>query len=173
MDVNRLVNVLAKVNGGVAVALFLGLTVVVTLQVFTRFVLHSPFLWSEEVARFLFFWTVLMGAALSVFHKRHFVIDVLPPPDDSLAKSPLKKIWHLIPDLTVAGFCLFLLISGIGYTEVGTFRTGTNSRVNMAYVYAAIPTFAGLSLIYTLTRMVNFWRTPVDTVLVHAASPED
>lgn len=152
---DRFVDLLARVNGAVATLSFAALTVVVSLQVFTRFVLEAPLIWSEEVARFLFFWTVLLGAALSVRHRRHFIIDVLP--GDTAGRHPrgwLAVLWRAVPALTIAGFCFFLLVQGIAYTEVGTFRIGTNSRVNMALVYAAIPVFAGLSLFYGLLQLV-------------------
>ena len=70
------VSVLVAVNRVVATVLFALLTVVVALQVVSRFVIHAPFIWSEEAARFLFFWVVLLGAAMSVKDRRHFVIDV-------------------------------------------------------------------------------------------------
>ena len=52
---------LARVHALVAVALFAALTAVVALQVVNRLVLHLPITWSEEIARFLFFWVVLLG----------------------------------------------------------------------------------------------------------------
>ena len=70
------VAILVGVNRVIATVLFALLTGVVALQVLTRFVLHAPIIWSEEVARFLFFWVVLLGAAMSVKDRRHFVIDV-------------------------------------------------------------------------------------------------
>ena len=48
-------------NRYVAVIVFAALTMVVGLQVLDRLVLHQSFIWSEEVARFLFFWVVLLG----------------------------------------------------------------------------------------------------------------
>ncbi len=155
-----LIKIIARLNGVIAVGFFAALTIVVSLQVFTRFVLHSPFLWSEEAGRFTFFWTVLLGAALSVYDNRHFVIDVVPVSDDGGPISRPVKIWRMIPDLVVFGFCSLLLFYGIWYTETGTFRIGTNSGINMAYVYAAIPTFAILSMIYTAERIIMYWRSP-------------
>lgn len=144
---------LAGLNGLVAAALFSGLTAVVALQVLTRFVLHAPFIWSEEVARFLFFWVVLLGSAMSVRTRRHFVIDVTLGRVDRLGRLG-RTVMRVAPDLCVIGFSLFLLVQGLGYTEVGLLRTATNSRLNMALVYAAIPVFAALSIIYSLGNLV-------------------
>jgi len=146
------VHAVAAINGVIAVVLFAALTGVVLLQVFTRFVLHIPFLWSEEAARFLFFWVALLGAAMSVRTRRHFAIDVTMGRTLPLARAS-RFLFDIVPDLCVLGYSLFLLVQGTAYVRVGLLRTATNSHVNMGLVYAAIPVFAGLSLIYVVGNL--------------------
>lgn len=137
-----------------AIVLFAALTIIVGLQVLTRFVLHLPFIWSEEAARFLFFWVALLGAAMSVRTRRHFVVDVTGGRAARLGPTG-RLIVAVVPDLCVLGFSVLLLIQGLGYTSAGSFRTATNSGLNMALVYAAIPVFAGLSVIYAGSNLVR------------------
>ena len=144
---------LAAVNGILATVLFAGLTVVVFLQVIARFVLHTPLIWSEEVARFLFFWVVLLGAAMSVKSRRHFVIDVTM--GRRRAFGPVGRfLLDVVPDLCVLAFSGFLLVQGIAYAEVGLLRVATNSQINMVFVYAAIPAFAALSAVYSVSNLL-------------------
>ncbi|PZX17200.1 TRAP-type C4-dicarboxylate transport system permease small subunit [Palleronia aestuarii] len=157
----RLLTWIGRVNGAVATACFLALTAVVAMQVFTRFVLHSPVLWSEEVARFLFFWTALLGAALSVRQRRHFVIDVRMGAAQG-PMGPVGRVLALLPDLAIIAFAVFLVVEGISYAQIGAFRTGTNSRVNMALVYAAIPTFAALTTLYAAGNLLDDFRRDRD-----------
>ena len=126
----------------------------VALQVFTRFVLHAPFIWSEELARFLFFWVVLLGSALSVKKRRHFVIDIAPGRGGNRGRTGAILL-DLIPDLSVLGFSVLLLVQGVGYTEVGLLRVAPNSQINMALVYVAIPVFAGLSILYSAGNLLR------------------
>lgn len=146
-------NGLARINGIVASVLFAGLTVVVALQVFTRFVLHLPFIWSEELARFLFFWVALLGAAMSVKSRRHFVIDITMGRGRGWGRKG-RFLFDVIPDLCVLGFSVLLLVQGIGYTQVGLLRTATNSQLNMALVYGAIPVFAALTVLYSAGNLL-------------------
>ena len=148
-----LVDRLYRVNVVVAITLFALLTIVVALQVASRFLLHSPMIWSEELARFLFFWVVLLGSAMSVRNRRHFVVDITGGRRERLTPR-FRMLVDVIPELAIAGFCLLLLVQGILYTETGLLRTATNSRINMALVYAAIPVFAALSLIYATANLV-------------------
>jgi TRAP-type transport system small permease protein len=141
----------------VAVVLFAALTAVVALQVLTRFVLHAPFIWSEEVARFLFFWVVLLGAAMSVRRRRHFVVDVTGGRRGGLGPRG-RLLFDAVPDLCVLGFSVFLLVQGIVYTRVGLFRVATNSGLSMGLVYAALPVFALLSIVYAGVGLVRVTR---------------
>jgi TRAP-type C4-dicarboxylate transport system permease small subunit len=143
---------LLALNRVVACVLFAALTIVVLLQVLTRFVLHLPMIWSEELARFLFFWVVMLGAALSVKNRRHFVIDF------SMGAEPgpkLRFFYAAFPDLCVLLFTLFLLVQGSAYAREGALRTATNSHINMALVYAAIPVFAALSIVYSAVNLLR------------------
>lgn len=156
---HRAIDLLARINGAVATVLFAGLTAVVTLQVLNRFILHVPIIWSEELARFLFFWVVLLGAAMSVKNRRHFVIDVSTGRGRAgwLGRRNVRFLLDSIPQLCVLGFSLLLLVEGAGHTRIGLLRTATNSQVNMALVYAAIPVFAALSAIYSAGNLALDW----------------
>ncbi len=148
-----LLGALAALNGLVAAVLFAGLTLVVALQVFTRFVLHVPFIWSEEVARFLFFWVVLLGSAMSVKSRRHFVLDITMGRAGTRGRGG-RLLLDIIPGLCILGFSVLLLVQGIGYTKIGLLRTATNSQLSMGLVYAAIPVFALLSILYAAGNLL-------------------
>jgi TRAP-type C4-dicarboxylate transport system permease small subunit len=146
-----------RVNGIIAVILFAALTAVVALQVVNRLVLHQSFIWSEEIARFLFFWVVLLGAAISVRRRRHFVIDVAPA--SWRGGSGLRHfLFDITPQICILAFTVFLLIESIEYTRAGTFRTASNSGLNMAVVYGAIPIFAVLSIAYSISNLMSDYR---------------
>ena len=146
-----------RLNGLIAVILFALLTAVVALQVVNRLVLHQGLIWSEELARFLFFWVVLLGAAISVRRRRHFVVDVTPASWRG-GKGFGHFLFDITPQVCILAFTLFLVIEAIGYTRVGLFRTASNSRINMAFVYAAIPVFAALAVAYSVENLLADYR---------------
>src|SRR5678810_700982 len=68
----RLLNVLL----GLSVAV---LIVPVTIQMIARFTALIPaWIWTEEMARFLFIWMVMLGAMIGVRDATHFDVDVWP-----------------------------------------------------------------------------------------------
>lgn len=66
----------------VAVALLAILVTLVTMQVFMRYIMHSPLVWSEEMARMSFIWFAFIGAGLGFrYHldlRVTFFADMLP-----------------------------------------------------------------------------------------------
>jgi TRAP-type C4-dicarboxylate transport system permease small subunit len=143
---------MARANAVAAVLIFAALTAVVALQVLNRMVLHLPIIWSEEAARFLFFWVVMLGAAMSVRTRRHFVLDLSMGRRRPADTAP-RFVLDAVPDFFVLAFAVFLLVEGLGYARTGALRTATNSGIGMGLVYAAIPAFAALSILYSARNL--------------------
>ena len=61
-------------------AISLGVLVIpVALQIFSRFTALIPhYIWTEEMARFLFVWTIMVGAMIGVRESTHFEVDLWP-----------------------------------------------------------------------------------------------
>ncbi|MGC0252064.1 TRAP transporter small permease [Pseudactinotalea sp. Z1748] len=54
--------------------LLTALLVLIGIQVFTRYVLNSPFVWTEELARFVLIWFAFMSAAFVMARRRHITV---------------------------------------------------------------------------------------------------
>ncbi|HSC99273.1 MAG TPA: TRAP transporter small permease subunit, partial [Casimicrobiaceae bacterium] len=55
------------------------LVVPVTIQIVSRFTDWFPsYIWTEEMARFLFIWMVMLGAMVGIRDGSHFEVDVWP-----------------------------------------------------------------------------------------------
>ena len=55
------------------------LVIPVTLQVISRYTPFIPsYIWTEEMARFLFVWTIMIGAMVGFREAQHFEVDVWP-----------------------------------------------------------------------------------------------
>src|SRR5882672_4917011 len=55
------------------------LIIPVSLQIFSRYTQLIPaYIWTEEMARFLFIWMVMIGAMIGVHEGSHFEVDVWP-----------------------------------------------------------------------------------------------
>lgn len=64
-----------KLEMWICIALMSCLTVVLGIQVFMRYAMHSSLSWSEELARYMFVWLVYIGVSYGSKVMRHIKID--------------------------------------------------------------------------------------------------
>jgi TRAP-type transport system small permease protein len=115
--------------------LMTALTVLVFLQVITRYVLAYPWEWPEELARMLFVWLALLGAVVAMRGSGHFSIgafvDRLP--------SRLRKRVAVLLRLTLLGFFVLVAYLGLDATLRVRDQLSTAMEISMSCGYAAVP----------------------------------
>jgi TRAP-type C4-dicarboxylate transport system permease small subunit len=126
-------------------AVFAVLVACVVWQVFSRYVLNAPSTVTDELARFLFMWVGLIGAAYTLGQRKHLAIDILL----HLAGPDRARWLALLVTLLVGLFSAVVLVYGGTTLVQKTLATGQLSpalRLPMGYVYGAVP-FAGLMMV--------------------------
>jgi TRAP-type C4-dicarboxylate transport system permease small subunit len=118
---------------GVLIAL---LAIPVGMQVLARYTGIIPvYLWTEELATFIFVWAVMIGAMIAVWDKTHFDVRVIPD-----AKNPL---WVLIQDgfvlIMILAFALIFAWYGVEYAKFGYIQNSVMMRANMMITYISVP----------------------------------
>ncbi len=116
------------------------LTVPVGMQVIARYTGIIPvYLWTEELATFIFVWIVMLGSILAVWDRTHFDVHVMPE-----ATSPFGRLLQQgFVNVMIAVFALLFCWYGIGYLEFGSIQNSVMLRMNMAFTYVTVP-LAGL-----------------------------
>ena len=142
-SVERVLTGAVKVVGGL---LIVAMVAVVSVGVFTRYILLAPIEWSEELARFLMVWIALLGAAVGVRTRAHYGILLLT---DRLPAG-LQAALRIFADLCAFAFALLLVRFGLSMVQVTGFQTSPNLQVPMSVPYAAIPIGGALMLFYVL-----------------------
>lgn len=137
----------------VAVVLLLAtFTVVVTYQVFSRYVGAVPrFIWTQEISRFCFIWMVFLGAAIGVRRQTHFRIDIFP----STTPSWLQRTVILFVSLVTGAVLVAAVLGGFEFFQIGFNRTSTTSGVRLAWVYLAIPVSAVFMVVFTVENLLR------------------
>jgi len=107
----------------------------VSLQIFSRFTELIPsYIWTEEMARFLFVWSIMIGAMIGVRESTHFEVDLWPalPPR---AEAAIK----LFSKLAVFVFALVFVYSGIEFTRFAWFRFSELAELPLWLIHIAWP----------------------------------
>ena len=123
------------------------MVVVMIYQVILRYVFSASNSWSEELCRYLFIYSVMLGAAIAVRRNSHLQIDVLT----SRFSPKLKNIVTIVA--TVAGivFLGYLFIYSVELMKTGVKTASAGiPGVNMAMTYFAIPLGIGLMVLCSI-----------------------
>ncbi len=142
----------------VLLAIAVGILVIpVSLQVFSRFTALIPhYIWTEEMARFLLVWMIMLGAMLGVREGNHFVVDVWPdlPPRAQAALD-------LFGNLCVGIFAGVLLVWGWEFTDFAWYRISELAELPLWTIHIAWPVSGAVWLLFVAQRIAGNLRTLV------------
>jgi len=117
-------------------AITVGLLVIpVSLQIFSRYTELIPsYIWTEEMARFMFIWTIMIGAMIGVRESTHFEVDVWPqlgPRGEAVAR--------LLGRLGVLGAACVFVFAGLEFTRFAWKRTSELADLPLWWIHVAWP----------------------------------
>jgi TRAP-type C4-dicarboxylate transport system permease small subunit len=151
-----------KVLTWVCVVLFSALVLVVMWQVVSRQILDSPSAWSEELAKYLFIWLGLFGAALVFGERGHVAVDLL------VQRSPrtVQLVLMVLVQIAILAFAVLGLVwGGVRVSALAWDQNLTGLPFNVGWLYTALPISGALTVLYTayhLVRIVTGAEAPVD-----------
>ncbi len=143
-----------KALATVLISLMAGMVLVVSWQVFTRFVLPRPSSVTEELARFLLVWIGVLGASYALRTKSHLGIDMLVGQLSGLRQRIVEILIYVIIIL----FAFFVMIVGGLRLVRLTFALNQISAalgIKMGYVYLVIPLAGALIIYYSAAFIVQ------------------
>lgn len=112
------------------------LFVPVAMQVIARYTGLIPvYLWTEELATFIFVWMVMLGSVIAVWEGTHFEVHVMPD-----AHTPLGRFLQKAVVLSfISMFALLFAWYGIGYAKFGSIQQSVMMQVNLIVTYISVP----------------------------------
>jgi len=139
-----------KICGLLCVFCFAAMTVIAILGVFFRYVMQSPFMWTEEAARYLLVWLGFTAVSIALRQDKHIKVDVLA----SLVPSIVVKIISYVVDALIAVFFIVLLWQGYLMT-VNNIMTASTFQISMSWILAAVPVAAALTLVQLSLNVIK------------------
>jgi TRAP-type C4-dicarboxylate transport system permease small subunit len=121
----------------VLLAVLMGtLAIPVVMGVLARYTPLVPtYLWTEELATFIFIWMVMIGSMVAVWDGTHFDVRVLPD-----AKRPLGVLLQTgFVLVLIAGFGVIFAWYGLDYAEFGYKQNSVMMRANKLIIHISVP----------------------------------
>jgi TRAP-type transport system small permease protein len=127
----------------------------VSLQIFSRFTALIPaYIWTEEMARFLFIWMIMIGAMIGVRESTHFEVDVWPR-----VGRRVEAALRLVAGLAVLVFALVFVWSGIEFTEFAWNRISELAELPLWLIHIAWPLTGITWIVFLGEQMLDNLRT--------------
>jgi TRAP-type transport system small permease protein len=117
----------------------------VSLQIFSRYTALIPsYIWTEEMARFFFIWSIMLGAMVGIREGTHFVVDLWPR-----MRARAHAAVRLVASVFVLIFALVFLWWGIDFTRFALNRISELAELPLWYIHLPWP-LAGVTWILFL-----------------------
>src|SRR4051812_17213151 len=125
------------------------LIIPVSLQIFSRYTQLIPaYIWTEEMARFLFIWMVMIGAMIGVREGSHFEVDVWP---DLGVKA--NALLQLISGARILVFAGVFLWAGWEFTRFAFNRVSELADLPLWMIHVAWPLTGLTWVVFQSERM--------------------
>ena len=138
---------------------FIVLTVMLTLQVFSRFILHHSWTWMEEFATIMFVWMIYLAISAAVTYRKHLRIDFLL----DMMPFKVKKVMLIISNVIFALFNVYISVIMFNVIKLLGASKTTMLKIPQQLVYIVIP----ISLLLTVLRLIQ------DTIKLAKESEEN
>ena len=132
-------------------AILVTISVVLLVQVFMRYVVNSPLVWAEELARYLLVWCTMIGSSLAVKESRHIVIDFAPV----LFGPRSIGLFRLISLTGILAFCGVIMFYGLTFVlrVQEMHQLSPSLEIPMWWVYLALPVGAAASALRAVQQI--------------------
>jgi len=125
------------------------LIVPVSLQIFSRYTALIPsYIWTEEMARFFFIWSIMIGAMVGIREGTHFVVDLWPP-----MSARAQALLRLVSSVFVLVFALVFLWWGIDFTRFAFNRISELAELPLWMIHLPWPLAGATWLLFQGERM--------------------
>ncbi|MCM3598045.1 TRAP transporter small permease [Metabacillus idriensis] len=150
-------NVVKKIDRNfeeyVCIVLFSIMTLLISAQIFTRFIFNYPLEWTEELARFIFIWLVYISISLAAKHNRHLKMEI---GESTIAKKTGNWIYYF-SDLCWLTFNIFMIFYGTQMVQslLSSIQVSAVTRINMGAVYTIVPFGFALMSLRIIQNMIK------------------
>lgn len=157
--VNRGVSVATKALEKLLVVFMWLMVFAVVWQVFTRFVINSPSVFTDELSRYLMMWVGILGGAYVYALKRHLAIEVL---SDRINERQQIYLNIVISAFVILFSTIVLIYGGVHvvsttleFNQVSPSLSFFGNNLPMGYIYMVAPLSGVFIVLCAIADIMN------------------
>ena len=129
------------------ILMLVGIVMGTILQVFSRYVLQNPYMWTEELARTLGIWLVMIGAGVVLKNDDHVGFDLIP--------ERFQALRRLSTAFVVLAFSILIIKPAYAHFHIALGRLSSAMQIPLWVLYAAMPAGILNLLFWSLITMLD------------------
>ena len=158
-NVRKADKIVGKTIDVISVVLLLFIFVLGIAQVFWRWVLNDPIVWSEEMIRLTYVWICYLGWVIAERSDSHIRITIISSRLPKSVQKYLQAFCHVLGII----FSVLMVVYGCQLIRAGLKRTAISFPLNYAVVYLIVPVCCLLLAIYEAAQLIEcFVKGPRD-----------
>ena len=127
----------------VAMALLAVLLIASSVQIFSRYFFNISQTWTEELARYCFIWSSLLGAVVLTKTNGHAVVDFAV----KSLRGGVKTVHRLLLCCIIFTIGAVFAYKGFGLMGITAMQKSPSLKIPLSYVYLAMP-MCGLGICF-------------------------
>lgn len=140
---------LIETVAGVILCLTIAFTI--ALQVFCRYVLNQPLMWTTDLSKYCLVWLTFIGGSYVLRRKRHISISVFI----RMAPERFQRFGELLSNLLVIAVLIIAGLTSFPFIKMSAKLEAVTLGISMGYIYGAFPIGLGLMLIHLVVQVID------------------
>ncbi|WP_413377439.1 TRAP transporter small permease [Alkalihalobacillus sp. 1P02AB] len=146
----KVATILDKWLSYITIIIFTSLLLVVVLQIICRYLPYNP-IWTEELSRYLFVYSITVAAPLAIRKNEFIRVDMLI----MLLPEKGRRNYEIFISSIIFLFGIVLFIEGLNFYKLGLDFISPTLGMQMSYVYVAVPILAVLIMVYSIIYIID------------------
>lgn len=147
----KLLNSLERIITAVTAIIMIVLSILITYQVFGRYVLRNSPFWIEEISVVTMMWIGLLGGAGAVWTDTHMSLELV------VSRLPERiRVWQkALVDIIIGLFAWFIMNQGMVLVQKTMSGTMPTLSIPLGYTYLILPIAGGLTVLFAFFKGIN------------------
>jgi TRAP-type C4-dicarboxylate transport system permease small subunit len=147
----KLIEKYEKVLDWITSGIMVALLVIVLMQIASRYIFNSSLSWTEEAARYLMIWGVLLGVSLAYLNGYLISIETFV----NRFPASVGRVVHVVNKLLSLFYTGILTVYGVNLCILGAQMQAPSLEISYVWIYLAIPVGAGLLFVLFLIHLLK------------------
>lgn len=139
-----------RILGILTIISFIGVICAVTVQIMSRYLPYTA-VWTEEITRYFFIFTICFGAPLGIIRGEYINVDVI------ISRIPIfiRKYYEIGIYLLILVLNIVLVIEGYKFTIIGHSQLSATMGFPMSYIHVGFIIMGAFVSYYSMVQIIR------------------